>query len=326
MISLRPECLQLRSALDAATLYDATDTRYALGERVQRRPSARQTADSCRIRLKSIGGNKMADRVKTCFIIAPIGEPNTDLRRRSDQVRRHIIEPVAGEIFKYECLRADDLPQPGLITSQVISHLVEDELVIADLSDWNPNVFYELAIRQAFNKPVVQLLHTGQGLPFDVAQIRTIFYDSQNWDSIAATMGALEKQIQSIERDPTNIESPVSFALNLRTLQQSENPLEKSNAEILTALAGLGNRLQQLEQRLPLYEQAPWVSNVITPGVIQGGLVHGSSRGFYFTTHNVAAEPGTRAIYNIVDEAAGEKFDEASDEKEKKPKGEGKKK
>jgi hypothetical protein len=33
---------------------------------------------------------------KRCFIIAPIGEPGSEPRHRSDQVRKHIIEPVAG--------------------------------------------------------------------------------------------------------------------------------------------------------------------------------------------------------------------------------------
>ena len=50
------------------------------------------------------------------------------------------------------------------------------ELVIADLSILNPNVFYELAIRQATNLPVLLLAHKETKIPFDVRQERVVFY------------------------------------------------------------------------------------------------------------------------------------------------------
>jgi hypothetical protein len=54
---------------------------------------------------------------QVCFVSAPIDKLNSDVRQRSDQMRKHIFEPVAGGICGYEVLRADDLPEPGLITS-----------------------------------------------------------------------------------------------------------------------------------------------------------------------------------------------------------------
>lgn len=84
------------------------------------------------------------EKDKICFVIAPIGEEGSDIRRRSDQVFKHIIAPAAKDCG-YETIRADKISEPGIITSQVILHLVEDALVIADLTGRNPNVFYELA-------------------------------------------------------------------------------------------------------------------------------------------------------------------------------------
>jgi len=69
-------------------------------------------------------------------------------------------------------MRADELAEPGIITSQVIQHIVDDQLVIADLTERNPNVFYELALRHALRKPVVQIIHRGEAIPFDVAGMR----------------------------------------------------------------------------------------------------------------------------------------------------------
>ena len=85
---------------------------------------------------------------KSCFVIAPIGEAESDTRKRSDQVLRHIIRPAV-EVCGYQAIRADEIDKPGVITSQVIQHVVGDPLVVADLTETNPNVFYELAIRHA---------------------------------------------------------------------------------------------------------------------------------------------------------------------------------
>ena len=90
---------------------------------------------------------------KICFVIAPIGEPESDTRRRSDQILRHVIRPAV-KSKGYTAIRADEISEPGIITSQVIQHIVEDPLVVADLTERNPNVFYELAVRHAIRNTV----------------------------------------------------------------------------------------------------------------------------------------------------------------------------
>lgn len=142
----------------------------------------------------------MADETKmTCFVIAPIGEPESPTRRRSDQVMRHIIRPVV-EPRGYDAVRADDIDKPGIITTQVLNHVVDSELVIADLTDRNPNVFYELAIRHAISKPFVQIIKKGEALPFDVAGTRTVFVDLQDLDNVADSIEKIGSQIDSLER------------------------------------------------------------------------------------------------------------------------------
>lgn len=88
--------------------------------------------------------NNTQERI--CFIIAPIGDPDTEIRRRSDLVLTYIISPVVTAVG-YTPIRADQISEPGLITNQVIRYLINSQLVIADLTRHNPNVFCELAIR-----------------------------------------------------------------------------------------------------------------------------------------------------------------------------------
>ena len=147
-------------------------------------------------------------------------------------------------------MRADHISEPGIITSQVIQHIVEDPLVIADLTDRNPNVFYELAIRHAIRKPLVQIIKKGEAIPFDVAGTRTIHVDHHDLDSVEEAKNEIVKQIKSVEKDASQVDTPISVALDLQLLRQSENPEQRSLADIVTAISELRSGLQSVDKRL----------------------------------------------------------------------------
>jgi len=174
-------------------------------------------------------------RTKTCFVIAPIGEDKSDTRQRSDQILKHVIGPVTAAVG-YKTTRADKIAEPGIITSQIIQRLTEADLVIADLTDSNANVFYELAIRHGLKKPVIHMIQTGQRLPFDVAAARTIYINHQDLDSAEEARKQLTRHIESVETDPSLVDNPISAAIDFRGLKQSENLLEKSIGEVLDLL------------------------------------------------------------------------------------------
>lgn len=133
-------------------------------------------------------------------------------------------------------IRADRISESGRITRQVIQHIVEDDLVIADLTDSNPNVYYELALRHAVKKPFVQILTGEDPLPFDVADQRTIMVDHKDLDSAAAARDELARQIQALLSDPSQIDTPLSFALDIATLKGSEDPGDRTQGEMLEML------------------------------------------------------------------------------------------
>lgn len=113
---------------------------------------------------------------ETCFIVSPIGDEGSEHRKHADLVLGSLIEPALTEL-NLKAVRADKISVPGMITRQVIEHVARAKLVIADLSFGNPNVFYELALRHAVRKPLVQITRTGDKLPFDVGQFRTVVVD-----------------------------------------------------------------------------------------------------------------------------------------------------
>ena len=186
---------------------------------------------------------------KTCFVIAPIGEPESDTRRRSDQILRHIIRPAV-ESKGYTAIRADEISEPGIITSQVIQHVVDDQLVVADLTERNPNVFYELAVRHAIRKPFIQVIDKRENIPFDVAATRTVLVDHHDLDNVETAKAELSEQIVALESDSTTLETPISVSLDLQHLRRSENPGERSLADVLSELSSIRGTLAEFEERV----------------------------------------------------------------------------
>ncbi len=78
---------------------------------------------------------------KDCFVVSPIGEEDSNIRERSDKLFDYVIKPAV-EQYGYDPIRADHIAEPGIITSQIIEHVVESPLVIADLTGSNANVFF----------------------------------------------------------------------------------------------------------------------------------------------------------------------------------------
>ena len=115
-----------------------------------------------------------------------------------------------------------------MITSQIIDQIVESSLVIADLSDNNPNVFYELAIRHIVQKPYIQMIQFGQEIPFDITGMRTIYFNV-DLESAHKAKKELFDQIESIENNPFKPDNPITSAINQKKI--FEMLTEKGNIE-----------------------------------------------------------------------------------------------
>lgn len=148
---------------------------------------------------------------KICFIISPIGKEGAPDYIHFKKVRRHFIDKVATE-KGYKTIRADDISEPGKITSQIIDQLRKADLVIADLSNSNPNVYYELAIRDAVRLPVILIGDNNVEIPFDVRAQRLLKY-SIDLDEIEESRNKLAEYIDAVEREEYRVDSPVTEAL-----------------------------------------------------------------------------------------------------------------
>jgi hypothetical protein len=132
----------------------------------------------------------------TCLIIGPINYPGSTVRAQADRLRREIIDPVLHQFGYSPALRADDLSTPGRVNDQVVRLLLSADLVIADLTDGNPNACYELAIRHATGKPFVHMTAGRGPIPFDLADQRAIVVDLTEPDSIGSAITELTATVR----------------------------------------------------------------------------------------------------------------------------------
>jgi len=183
---------------------------------------------------------------KKLFIISPIKSRGSEEHEFYDKVRRHIITPAAKN-KGYVALRADQIRRPGRITAQIITRLIEDDLVIADISTGNPNVFYELAIRHAVKKPVILISSTlTDHIPFDVRDQRIIEY-SLDPDVIQRAITEIEEQIVSVEDHSFVMDSPVTDVINI---DFSDNPStqEELLGKLIEEFESLSSQLSRAER------------------------------------------------------------------------------
>jgi len=106
-----------------------------------------------------------------CFVLMPF-EP------AMNEVFDTIRDSVAGEPWNFQCQRADDFFAGGHILSDVLRGIQEAQILVADLTGRNPNVFYELGIAHMVKQPkdIILLTQNISAVPFDLQSFRCIQY------------------------------------------------------------------------------------------------------------------------------------------------------
>ena len=159
---------------------------------------------------------------KTCFVVMGFGVKTDYTKPKTfnlDKTYRNIIKPAAKDAG-FECVRADEIVQSGNINVPMFEQLLNADVVVADVSTYNCNAFYELGVRHAL-RPFTTIIISEDGLtfPFDVAQISVKKYhhlgegiDSEEVDRMRQELSAA---MTLIAANATN-DSPVyTFVKNL---------------------------------------------------------------------------------------------------------------
>lgn len=119
-----------------------------------------------------------SDKKKKCFVITPIGEENSLIRRDIDGLLESVIQPVFKDLDICEPEVSHKSVIPGSISKSIINSIYSADFIIANLTGLNPNVMYELGFAHSARKPVIHIAKRGEKLPFDIIDQRTLFYDN----------------------------------------------------------------------------------------------------------------------------------------------------
>ena len=188
-------------------------------------------------KIKQNWGGK--DFMKTCFVVSPIGETDSEIRSNADKLFKYIISPVC-ESCGFEPVRVDQINDSDSITQTIIDKLLSSELVIADISGHNPNVFFEMGYRKCTDKPIIHLKKKGETIPFDVNTVRTFEYDLTDLDNVEETKKRLEQTIGTF-----------SFENKTNALgQDEENNKQLFFQSILTMLYQIQDSITELKEQI----------------------------------------------------------------------------
>lgn len=147
-----------------------------------------------------------------CFVIMPISDSPEHSPGHFTRVYEDIIQPAIINA-NYTPQRADEVKETNFIHLDILKKLIDAPIAICDLSTRNPNVLFELGIRQAFDKPVVLIQEKGTPKIFDIGPLRYLEYSKDmKYHDVLKTQEELKNAIEAtkaVEGDSGNINSIV---------------------------------------------------------------------------------------------------------------------
>ena len=148
-----------------------------------------------------------------------------------DKTYKNLIKPAV-EASGFQCIRADEIQDSGLIDKSMYALLIKADLVIADISTANPNAIYELGIRHAVKPYATLIIKEDAGkIPFDLDHTRIFQYkhlgEDLGADEAKDSQDKLIKLIESITKESLT-DSPMYEYINIDPPTISEENTKKS--------------------------------------------------------------------------------------------------
>lgn len=131
-----------------------------------------------------------------CFVMMPFGDP-------FDDYYVDIYQPAIEE-NGFKSKRADSLFRPSPIIKDIWEYINNSKILIADITDLNPNVMYELGLAHAIAKPVILISDSTKNVPFDLRLLRILIYNTKkpSWSIDLKTK--ISNSIKEIIESPTD--------------------------------------------------------------------------------------------------------------------------
>lgn len=165
------------------------------------------------------------------------------------RVYEHIIKPAC-ILANFKPIRADDVVKTNVIVIDILQNLLNAEMALCDLSSQNPNVLYELGIRQAFNLPVCFIKDDITERIFDIQGYRDLEY--QNMLRIDEVESAVTRLATALVETYNGKDDEVNSIIRLLGITKAKKPKELEISQdtnlILKSIGDLASRIGKLEK------------------------------------------------------------------------------
>lgn len=163
-----------------------------------------------------------------CFVIMPIADQDGYDKGHFTKVYEDIFKPACTSAG-FTAVRADEVKQTNLIHLDILQKLIESPMAICDLSARNPNVLFELGLRQAFDKPTVLVQETGTPRIFDIAPLRYTEYRRElRYREVLEDQSMISEAIKATKEATDNGEG-VNSIVSILSLSKPASLKEVSN-------------------------------------------------------------------------------------------------
>lgn len=190
-----------------------------------------------------------------CFVIMPMSDAPDYITGHFRKVYDCIFRPAI-EMAGYIPRRGDEVLETNLIHLDILQRLINTPMAICDLTSRNPNVMFELGLRQAFDMPVVLVQEKGTPQIFDIGPIRYMEYDATlSYEEVCRDQEALKDTILAT-KTAAEKRTGVNSLVNLLSISKPASLIDINESNItqmlqiiVTELGYLRSDIQSIKQQ-----------------------------------------------------------------------------
>lgn len=179
---------------------------------------------------------------KSCFIITPVGEEGSEIRIEANGIIEAVIKPVLEDDYNVDAAHLSI--SSVVITKEIVNSIFNADLIIANLTNSNPNVMYELSFAHALRKPVVHLIRDGQRPPFDISNQRYITY-TNNLFGVVKLKEQLKIFVEEVTKSDATISNPITDSIDVISIKSVER-----DASVSKILESIVYRISNIEKAI----------------------------------------------------------------------------
>lgn len=190
-----------------------------------------------------------SNQKEKCGIIRPISAMGDCSQQYWEEVEEIIKDALSDD---YDCSLVSENASPDIIQNTIIQRLYNDSIIVCDISQKNPNVMLELGIRLAFDKKIILICQEGEKVPFDVTNIRILFYDrTLNYKKTKKFKGDLKKYAKEIKAQTKTFLSTFG-TFETYVFKTQEKKVDISLEPVFKAMSQMENRILQNMQMMEM--------------------------------------------------------------------------